>query len=228
MPVIRDWKLNLDIDQVLRNQGANPKALRQRNPRLAQIAQQAINEGMPLIEPAAAYQRLKIVSRTHERVRLEGNHLLNGKTVAALLAPADQAVIVVCTIGDRLESYISKVFTKDPPLGLALDGLGSAAIETLAELVCAYFGNQAAAAGLEATIPLGPGAEGWPVETGQKQIFSTVEAEEAGVRLTDSNMMLPQKSLSLVIGLGAHIESSAKVCDYCTLRATCRYQEYYV
>lgn len=228
MPVKRDWVLNLDIDQVLKNQGADPAALRKRNPRLVQVAECALDAGLSLIEPAAAYQRLTITARTHERVRLEGGGILSGKTIAQLLAPASQAVIAVCTIGGRLESYVSQVLSEDPPLGLALDGLGSAAIETLAEEACAYFGKQAASDGLKATIPLSPGVEGWDVEPGQRQIFEIVEAGEAGVSLTSSSMMLPQKSLSLVIGLGEHVEPSGKVCDYCTLRATCRYQDHYV
>jgi hypothetical protein len=228
MPVKRDWILNLDVDQVLKNQGADPALLRKRSPRLVEIAQSALDAGCSLLEPVAAYQQLNIVSCTHEQVRLEGGRLLSGKTVAGLLAPAEQAVIAVCSIGSMLETYISEVLPEDPVLGLALDGVGSAAIETLAEQACAYFAEQASSGGLKATVPLGPGVEGWPVERGQSQIFDIVEAQEAGVVLTSSSMMLPQKSLSLVIGLGEHVDSSGKVCDYCTLRATCRYQDHYV
>ncbi len=228
MPVKRDWKLSLDVDQVLKNQGADPAALRKRSPRLVEVAQRALDAGCSLLEPAAAYQQLKILSCTHEQVRLEGGRHLSGKTIAQLLAPAEQAVIVVCSIGSMLETYVSEILPEDPVMGLALDGVGSAAIETLAEEACAYFAEQAASSGLKATIPLGPGVEGWPVERGQSQIFDIVEAQEAGVVLTASSMMVPQKSLSLVIGLGEHVDSSGRVCDYCTLRATCRYQDHYV
>jgi hypothetical protein len=228
MPVKRDWVLNLKVDQVLQNQGADPSALRKRNPRLAEIAQQALDVGCSLLEPATAYQQLKILSCTHEQVRLEGGHIISGKTITGLLGPAEHAVIVVCTIGPMLETFVSEILSEDPVLGLALDGLGSAAIETLAEEVCAYFGKQADLEGLQATIPLGPGVDGWPVERGQNQIFEIVEAQEIGVTLTSSSMMTPQKSLSMVIGLGKHVDSSGKVCDYCLLRSTCRYQDHYV
>jgi len=227
MPIKRDWILNLDVDQVLKNQGADPAALRKRSPRLAEVAQRALEAGSSLLEPVAAYRQLKIVSCTHTRVRLEGGYLLSGKTMAQLLGPAEQAVIVVCTIGGMLEAYASEVMPQDPLFGLALDGLGSAAIETLAEQVCAFFGEQAASRGLQATVPLSPGVEGWPFKHGQSQIFGIVEAREAGVVLTPSSMMIPIKSLSLVIGLGEHVDSSGKVCNYCTLRATCRYQDQY-
>ncbi len=228
MPVKKDWVLSLDVDQVLKNQGANAAALKKRNPRLAEVAQRAIDTGCSLLEPAAAYSRLKVLSCTHEQVRLEGGHFLSGKTISQMLAPAEQAVVVICTIGGMLEAFISEVMPEDPIFGLALDGYGSAAIETLAEEACAYIAAQAASDGLKATVPLGPGIEGWPVEPGQGQIFAIAPAQEAGVNLTSSSLMLPQKSLSLVIGLGKDIDSSGKVCDYCTLRETCRYQEHYV
>lgn len=227
MPVKRDWILNLTVDQVLRNQGADPAALRKRSPKLAEIAQQALEVGSALLEPAAAYQQFKIASRTHEQVRLEGGHLLSGKTIARLLATSEEAVVVVCTIGGMLETYVSEILPEDPLMGLALDSLGSAAIETLAEEACAFFASQASSRGMQATLPLGPGAEGWQVERGQRQIFDMVEAGQAGVLLNPSSMMTPQKSLSLVIGLGKSIDTSGKICDYCTLRATCRYQEHY-
>jgi hypothetical protein len=227
MPVKRDWVLNLELDQVLKSQGADPAKIRKRNPRLVEVAQQALEMGLSYVETTVAYRRLAIAARTHDRVRLEGGYILSGKTIARLLAPAEQAVIAVCTIGGKLETYISQVISEDPPLGLALDGLGSAAIETLAEQACAYFADQAALDGMEATVPLGPGVEGWPVDPGQKQIFTIVDAQEAGVSLSPSSMMLPQKSLSLVIGLGEQVETTGKVCDYCSLRLTCRYKDHY-
>jgi hypothetical protein len=227
MPVKRDWIMNLDVDQVLRNQGADPALLRKRSPRLAEVAQRALEVGSPLLEPAAAYRQLKVAACTHEQVRLEGGYLLSGKTIAQLLAPTEQVVVAVCSIGSMLETYVSEILPEDPVLGLALDGVGSAAINTLAEEACAFFAEQASTNGLKATVPLGPGVEGWPFERGQSQIFDIVNAQEAGVILTSSSMMLPQKSLSLVIGFGEQVDGSGKVCDYCTLRATCRYQDHY-
>lgn len=40
--------------------------------------------------------------------------------------------------------------------------------------------------------------------------------------------MIPQKSLTMVLGVGAEMKSSARTCDYCTMRETCRYQDHYV
>jgi hypothetical protein len=39
--------------------------------------------------------------------------------------------------------------------------------------------------------------------------------------------MIPQKSLTMVMGIGVEMNSSARTCDYCAMRETCRYQDHY-
>jgi hypothetical protein len=49
----------------------------------------------------------------------------------------------------------------------------------------------------------------------------------AAVHLTPGYLMIPQKSLTMVLGIGADMKSSAKTCDFCSMRETCRYQDHY-
>lgn len=227
MPVLTAWDLKIDVDQIIAAQGADPAVLRARSPNLVAVAERALAEGMPLIEPVVAYRELRVKKVSHERLLLSGDGLLTGKTIGQVLATAEKVVIMVCSIGSLLENFSSAVLPSDPVYGLALDSLGSAAIEALVIAACSYFGEQAAAQGMQATIPLNPGLEGWPVDRGQKEIFALVDPAEAGITLTSSGMMIPQKSLSSVIGLGEEVGSEGRVCDYCSLRATCRYQDQY-
>jgi hypothetical protein len=39
--------------------------------------------------------------------------------------------------------------------------------------------------------------------------------------------MVPLKSLSMVLGSGPEVDNSGRVCDYCTLKNSCRYQDHY-
>ena len=115
----------------------------------------------------------------------------------------------------------------DPPFALALDGVGSAAVEALAGSACRGFEQEAVARGWRPSLPLSPGMVGWTVREGQAQIFALVDAAEAGVRRTEGGMMVPRKSLSLVLGLGPRLEAVGSACAYCTLHETCRYQDHY-
>ncbi len=227
MTVLREWSLQLDVDQVLRGQGADPAAVRARSPAVVQAAQQALEDGLPFLAPAVAYERRAVRHLRHERLELEGGGELTGPLIAQHLAGAKEVVAIVCTIGDGLDDLISHMLAEDPVRGLALDGLGSAAVEALAVLASNHFEAEAAARAWRTSLPLSPGMVGWPVEQGQPQVFALVDAASIGVRLTSGGMMSPRKSVSLVLGLGPDVELRGRPCDYCSLRETCRYQDHY-
>ena len=110
---------------------------------------------------------------------------------------------------------------------LALDGAGSASVEALANAACLYFENQAAEEGLQASIPFSPGMVDWTVADGQPQIFNLLGEAETIVNLTSSYIMIPRKSLTMVMGFGVDLKSSGRTCDFCIMRGTCRYQDHY-
>ncbi len=220
-------QLAIGVDQIIRSQGADPHITRLRSPQLVQLAQRAIEIGQPLVEPAAAYRRLETLEVQHERLRLSDGHTLNGTLIAQHLRAAEAVTAVVCTIGSRLEEAISTTLKDNPPLGLALDGFGTATVETLAHEICGHLEREAAKRERQISIPLSPGMIGWPVDQGQVQIFHIVDAEGIGVTLSTACVMTPKKSLSFVIGEGAELNANGNTCEYCSMRETCRYQDHY-
>ncbi len=238
MPLIRDWELSITTDQVLRAQGADPEVIRSRRPSLVSTADWALTEGMPLLAPAAIYLSLPVRELRHERVYLDipGSDLKNSYLSSALLANhlggAERVAIVVCTIGEAVESIAAEVMNEDLVKGLALDAVGSAAVEALANAVCASLETQAEKEGLQATLPLSPGMIEWPVSEGQPQIFQALEPEqkkfpEYQIRLSASYVMLPRKSVSFVMGFGTQVNKQGRTCDFCAMKETCRYQQHY-
>jgi len=228
MSVLRNWELVIDVDQVLRGQGGDPAAIRQRSPKLVGLTERAIEEGTPLLKPELLYRRLKVDHVIHERIKLEGGGELRSKLLVEHLAPASKVILILCTIGSDLEEKISQVMKTDLVYALALDGLGSAGVEALANAACRQFEVEAEGKCLEATIPLSPGMIDWSVEEGQPQIFDLLPAEEIGVQLTSSWVMVPRKSLSMVMGIGEQLTQSGTTCDYCSMAETCRYQDHYI
>jgi hypothetical protein len=227
MSIRRNWELAIDLDAVLRSQGSDPEAIRERGGVLMDLAEKALEEGRAYLNPVVAYRWLAIESLHHERIHLEGGARLTGSLIVQHLGAAKQVVGILCTIGDRLEEKVSEVMGEDPAYGLALDGLGSAAVESLANAVCHHFETQVAEKGYRTSIPLSPGMVGWPVEVGQREIFDMLGDEHAGVRLTSSSMMIPRKSLTMVMGFGPEVGTEGYPCDYCSMRETCRYKDHY-
>ncbi len=226
MPVLEQWDLRLDADAILRGQGADPQILRSRRPRLFEVASGALAESLPLINPRVLYERYAVEDVLHNRLRLEGGRELKGEALAQHLGPARAVLVMLCTIGGDLEQRASQVMEADMVHGLALYGAGSAAVEALANAACQYFELAAAQEGWQTTVPLSPGMIGWPVEQGQPQIFSLLDGSQIGMSLTESAIMLPLKSLSLVVGVGTELIRQGSTCDFCTMREVCKYHSY--
>jgi hypothetical protein len=201
--------------------------MRARHPRIVAMAERALKEGLPLLEPLVLRRRVGVRKVIHQRLELEAGGRLSGPLIAAHMGGAGEVVLMLCTIGPRLEARVAEWMDQDMAYALALDGLGSAAVEALANEATLAVEAQAAAQGLNTTIPLSPGMVGWPVEVGQPQVLALLEPERVGVRLTESGMMVPRKSLTLVLGLGREVSSRGRPCDYCNLREICRYQDHY-
>jgi hypothetical protein len=230
MPILRDWNLALDADKVLWGEGADPAVIRARRPKLAEMAEHIIEDGRPLLEPAVTYERYQVAELRHERLRLgrpqsDGGPAgsLAGPLIAQHLGGAQEVVVAVCTIGDRLSTYASEQININAVRGLALDGLASAAAETLAEAMCRWIEDRAAEEQLQTSIPLNPGMIGWSYPEGQQQIFALLDAQSIGVSLHDSGLMEPIKSVSLVVGLGRELGHAGRSCDFCAMRGLCRY-----
>ena len=207
----------VDVDAVLRAQGADPARVRARSPRIVALAERALREGLPLIAPAVIVRRFTVAERSHTALRFLGGGKLSGPLVAAECAPAEEIVVMAVTIGAALERAAALAMPAEPAFALALDGLGTAAVEALANA-------EAAALGANAGTPLSPGMEGWPLDQGQREIFGLLGDGPHPIRLLESGMMEPRKSLSFVIGLGPAMRSGASRCDFCGSRDRCRHR----
>ena len=233
MPILENWKLELTVDKVLRAQGADPQVIRARRPKIVQSTEQAILRGLPLLQPRVLYEKFAVKGLTHERLELighnsnHGKYYLSGPLITQHLARAKEVMLILCSVGKELDDTVSSLFSSDPMVALALDGVGSAAVEDLGLQACNYFELQASETGLKTTMPLNPGMIGWPVEVGQPQIFSLLDCEEIQVSLTDAWMMVPNKSLSMVLGLGEDVAVYGSACEYCNLKGVCNYQDHY-
>jgi hypothetical protein len=223
MELFKDFDITLSSDDVLRGEGADPVTVRARRPELVKTASAALEEGLSKLHPVAIIHKLKVVEHRHEKILLHGGIELISRLVVNHLSGAEEVVLVICTIGSQLETFASSCMQENPLLGLALDGLGNAAIENVAQQVCGRIGEQARVGGLSASTPLSPGEPEWPVEIGHPFIFSLLDPSLVGITLSSGGMMLPKKSVSFVVGVGPGM-LQGELCDLCSLHERCRYR----
>jgi hypothetical protein len=219
-----DWQLAIDVDMVLRGQGADPDNVRGRQPRLVALAESAIAAGMSWIRPQAAFRNVAIQEIKSTCVMLANGAQVTGFGIARRLAGAGSVIAAIVTLGAELEKQIQRITKEDTALALALDGFGTAAVGELTTAVVRNLTQSPAGGQLVNTGPLFPGMRGWDLAKAQTQLFSLVDAAAIGVSLNSSFLMTPCKSASLVVGLGTMTISAGQSCDECGALATCRHR----
>jgi hypothetical protein len=191
-----------------------------------QAALRAVAQAELLAHPVTAYEWLPVQRGEKDRVLLGNVELRLGRH-ANLLDPAHLACAAVCTIGSELEDEAKRLVTA----GRNLEGymLGEAAVfalDTAMSVVRRLAEAEAAKRGWGVGAELAPGQlAGWALSE-QKTLCSQLDLTAIGVRLTDSGMLVPQKSASLVVGIGPDYTASqvCSPCDFCNNRETCSWR----
>ncbi|UCB42125.1 MAG: hypothetical protein JSV77_06550 [Dehalococcoidales bacterium] len=225
MPIERDIPLSLTPDNILRRQGIRQRTSR---PEIAAITEKLLSEmfELCLLEPVAAYNIYSIATLGDDRVSLDNGMEIRSISLPSLLSESRELAVVVCTIGHRLEKQVTDYLKGNEPLrGLLLDGIGSAAVDSLSQEACKLIQNEASLRGYQASSRFSPGTSGFPI-TEQWQLFELVPADEIGVSLAASGLMVPRKSVSMVIGLGQQVtvQKRGEACARCNLSKTCLYR----
>jgi hypothetical protein len=114
----------------------------------------------------------------------------------------------------------------DPAYALALDGLGTVAVDALTRAAYRRFESEAAAQGLRLSRPFSPGMRGWPVDVGQRWLFTHLDPSAISIRVLPSGQMEPRKSCSAFIGAGRDVQPyEGRPCPTCPMHTTCTYQQ---
>lgn len=224
MPILEQLPIVLTVDQVIQAQGMDPSRVRAKSQRLIDLTEKAMDTGSPYLHPMAVYEIFTVDKLIHQRLVFSNGQGLEGELITKQLGSANQIAVSVCTVGEEISKFANPLFQESPGLAMALEGFAAAATEALGNSVCSYFEELFSEKGMNTSVPLNPGMEGWPVEIAQPQIFDLVKAESIGVRLEPSCLMIPLKSLSMVIGIGSDFDTTIKPCDLCTLKNTCTHR----
>jgi len=214
------------MSEVLRRVGLT------KNSKLRQEIEKSVLELLALVDngnllkPAFAYELYPVEGVLPEEIKLVGDSGFQGRLLPSLLPEVKELAVVVCTIGPALERQAKLYFDEGEQLrGVLLDGIGSAAVDSLSQEACKFIMNDAESRGYQASSPVSPGMPGFSIREQQK-LLEMVPADTIGVSIKSSGTMFPRKSESMVIGIGLQMATwkRAEVCARCNLRKTCLYR----
>jgi hypothetical protein len=217
---VNDFEIQLTAEDVLMGQGIDPKRASER---LFASAEAIIEEAHSLLRPVALYTIVKVIEFEHQKITYEGG-FFEGSLVARAMAGAEHLNIALCTIGEPLEKRVEEMMNENPVAALALDGAGISALRKVSQTVETMISKEACELDLALGMRAQPGQEGWPIEQ-QREVFKVLPAEQIGMRLMESCLMLPRKSVSFVIPRGTALSNSVVPCDFCSKRNRCEWRK---
>ena len=188
---------------------------KERDPRpgVSSLVDSQIRKAYGFIKPAAHYTIKPITSVGNSKVSVDGL-LFTSRNLARTLSGCTQATIFVVTIGEALEKEIARL-TKERLILKAsvLDAVGSVAVEKVADWLENVIRSVAAANGDKVGWRYSPGYCDWDI-TQQRELFRGLDSKSIGVNLTDTCLMIPRKSISGIIGMGASCNTFS-ACRFC-------------
>lgn len=210
------WAVHVDVSEAARYLGAASDAATEA------LVRAAAAELERKVQPRYVYRVLP-VSMTDAGVLLGGLRL-PGRMAARMLAEADQAAILVCTLGAGFETLLRAHEARDMARAVALDACGSAFVEA----GCDAAEQEIAARfpGLYLTDRFSPGYGDLPLEVQPELLALTDARRRLGVALTESLLMVPSKSVTAILGI-SDTPQPARVrgCAFCSLNQTCTFRK---
>jgi hypothetical protein len=147
-----------------------------------------------------------------------------GKIIFGQLKKSESIAVFICTAGEEIGLKIRKAMNeKDLLQGYIMDVIGSEIVEAAADLMQLDLADQALTSGIKITNRYSPGYCGWDVAE-QHKLFRLVPDNFCGIRLNDSALMDPVKSVSGIIGIGKQVKRLPYTCKICDMK-DCIYRE---
>jgi len=138
---------------------------------------------------------------------------------------AERMALFAVTLGGSLSKEITRLFSaNEPAQGYMLDSIASERADLAARTLANVFRSDLVSSGemkeSVTVLPYSPGYCGWHI-TGQRALFDYLEPGKIGIRLNESCLMQPLKSVSgvLIVGPG-EIHAFDNDFDFCADCAT--------
>ena len=139
-----------------------------------------------------------------------------GRIIERQLRGAEAYALFICTSGMEFEAFQQRLKQEGDMVRVFIaDALGSVIAEKCADQMEQTLQENINKLGWKHTNRFSPGYCGWHVAQ-QQVLFPLFDGHTCGVRLTDSSLMVPIKSVSGIIGVGQEVRKLDYTCGLCT------------
>lgn len=129
-----------------------------------------------------------------------GVFFASGRSLAKNMAGCGRAILFAATIGTETELQRKRAAVTSPSRALVLDAIGTAAIESFCNALCDGWSREFDGSFLRPRFS--PGYGDLPLAL-QRPLLSCLDSgRKAGIYLTEALLMVPQKSVTAIVGIG--------------------------
>ncbi len=223
-----DFTFEVDISSLLPLFGRRFAKLLE-SERYAHTIEQAVSDFTALVSPVLLWSRYRIESFRERSVILSNGIEIGGGPVVQVIECAEEVIAGICSIGNEVEKRSKEALKNGKSIySLLLDALGSWGVDSIKEqFYCGIQQDLKQNEGFRTSTLLSPGESEWDISE-QGTIYRLLEENppDFGMTITESNMLVPLKSLSFLFGTGRNKMGSEKEssCAFCTMGKTCRYR----
>jgi hypothetical protein len=141
-----------------------------------------------------------------------------GKLITTRMRNIEKLAVFACTAGPSISTLSGKKKEAGDLLGsYVIDSAGTVIVEAAMDRIQELLAEQAARHGFRITNRYSPGYCHWPTSE-QRKIFTLLPQGFCGIKLTESYLMLPVKSVSGVIGIGKDVKQLSHQCSICSMK----------
>lgn len=147
---------------------------------------------------------------------IENIHLHPGKIIIHSLKGATQLAVFTATAGALYQKWSKNWEGTDDTVGYYIaDCIGTEIVEATADYMQKHLATYSEKGNYKITNRYSPGYCGWNIRE-QHSLFSLLdEVGSCGIRLLDSGLMYPIKSVSGIIGIGKNVKQKEYGCSQC-------------
>jgi hypothetical protein len=215
-------------DAIIAQQGKGGQRLMAR-PKMAAVFDEVLQEVPNYVTPMGVWGSFPITGLHHDKIVLENGLKIGGGPVAEVFTGASELIVGVVTIGGLMDQKISE--SQHPEKGemlraLFLDSLASHAVGQVRNQLIKRLKNQYLQMGKHVSVELSPGESDWTINE-QAVLFHLLDTTSIGVRLNESMLMIPMKSISFAFAIGdgeLGVEKGSH-CQWCLMKDKCDHNE---
>jgi hypothetical protein len=177
------------------------------------------NDIPPILEFKGGYKIFEpnLVKIGKEHFEISDLEFYAGKIISFNLKGSETLSILVGTIGSKISEYLNNLMESGDALtGYIADQIVSEIVERWMDSIECELENSLISSERKITNRYSPGYCGWDVSD-QHKLFSLLPENICGIKLTESALMIPIKSVSAVIGIGKNVERKDYQCSICDI-----------